>query len=256
MKDTCLILATILLLAALGLVRFIGCDRVFGVQGASYGPAVQFRQVSQLDFATSDPASITTQPFLLDTQQGNLIVVWIWYNSNAGSVASVQDSAGNTNYQVAVPRVVGTGPDLSNDAQEIWYAIVQTPGTEVTVMANFQGTPFTTKKAIFAHEYSGFSTSTPFTGTFNVGSGTAPNNLDTQVASGPVSISVDLLFGAGILRMVGLADTSAGFTPRVMTADGNISEDIIPPPNVPLGATFICHGGGDWLVQAARFKVS
>jgi len=215
---------------------------------ADYTLQPAFRQVATKDVVPSSPSTVTTDPFLMPVVQGNTIVVWIWYNSNAATVLNVQDSGGNS-YSSAVAPTQGTGL-LANYTQEIWYGVVTNAPGGLTVTANFQGTPFTAKKAIFAHEYEGLNPAGPFeAGNFGQGVNAAAG---ATVASAPVTTMGLIAFGAGIFSSNGFA--AGNFTARVVTPDGNLSEDQIPPAMSPVAASFFLPNGGDWLVQVATFK--
>lgn len=217
------------------------------IRESDYTVQPAFRQYASKDIAPSNPSTITTDPLPMPVIAGDLIVVWIWYNTNAATVLNVQDSAGNT-YQSAVAPSKGMGL-LANYTQEIWYGLATNGGAGIAVTANFQGAAFTTKKAIFAHEYAGLSPTNPFeAGNVGEGVGAAPG---ATVSTASITTTGKLVFGAGIFSNNGFAPNN--FTARIVTADGNLSEDQIPPAGSTVRADFICPNGGDWLVQIATF---
>jgi hypothetical protein len=247
MIDPFVILAPILLLAVVALLQFVGCNWAFGIHETVETPPVKYVQVGSKDAVPSDPLTVITDPFGMDVTSGNLLVLWIWYDSAMSHVSDVSDGVGNT-YSPAVPPMTGVA-GLANWRQEIWYAHVVTGGS-LRITANFDPmSPFTAKKAIFAHEYAGLDASAPFeTGTAAAGPAT-PMGMVVTVSSGTVMTAGKLVFGAALFSPDGSG--ALGFTQRT-APDGNVSEDQFPTMPGLVDATFSTKY--EWIAQVATFK--
>jgi hypothetical protein len=213
MFDAFIWLAPVALLVVVAILHFVGCELVF----VPHGPERQL--IRWLQNADGNPIEGPTNQaitiaFPAPVQQGNLIAVWIFYASNAQSVSTVMDSAGNT-YQRAVGPTTGQGA-LAQFRQEIWSARNINPGSGVTVTATFSGT-FNEEKAISAHEYQGANLMDPERSAFR-----SANEANASV--GPVSVTSDgLLFAAGIFATG--ASPGAGFVLRSTLATSNVAQD-------------------------------
>jgi hypothetical protein len=221
------------------------------VQNTNYGDAnsnevsatpapATFRQRVEKDEAVMG-TTVQTDPFV-DINAGNLIAVWIWYNSNAVNVLSVTDSASNT-YQLAVGPTRGAG-NMANFQQEIWFAPNINGGTGVAVTAAFSGA-FAAEKAIVAHEYVGLAPFSPVDLT-SAAVGTTAN-----ASSGVVTETLPVLvFGAAIFSNMGTA--GPGFTQRSLLAN-NTTEDMRLTAAGPAEATFV-NTAQDWIAQMVTFQ--
>jgi glucose/arabinose dehydrogenase len=166
---------------------------------------------------TTNNNNVVTPNFSSSVTNGNLISVWIWYNSNARAVSSVTDTKGNT-YTRAVGPTTGTGA-MSNWRQEIWYAKNVTGGTSLAVTATFNGT-FSAEKAITAHEYSGLDIANPIDATTSAVT-TGTNGSTAAIAT---HFANDLVFGTALME--GSATAGSGFTRRSSIMN-NVTEDKI-----------------------------
>src|SRR5262249_51621527 len=146
---------------------------------------------------------------------GNLIVVWVWYNSAAQNIVSVTDTVGNA-YALAVGPTTGTG-GMAGWRQELWYAKNVVGGSNLNVTATFSGT-FNAEKSITAHEYSGIDPVAPLDGA----SGVATSAANASTGSVTTRFGSELIFAAGLFQGSGSAGT--GFTRRSSIAS-NVSED-------------------------------
>src|SRR5262249_4853861 len=155
--------------------------------------------------------NVATNPFA-NVTSGDLIVVWIWYNSNAQSVSGVTDSAGGNNYLPAIGPTAGSGT-LAGWQQEIWYAKITNGGAGVVVTAKFTGT-FATEKAISAHRYQAGTT---------LDQVAANTGTSANATCGPKTVTAnELVFAAAIFGSSGSPDPA--FTPR-SALGSNVAED-------------------------------
>jgi len=198
---------------------------------------------------TANNNSVSTNPFVSDLTDGNLLVVWIFYNSSTESVVDpggVTDTAGNI-YVKAIGPATGAGT-LSAFRQEIWYAQITKAGNP-TVTAAFTGT-FNGEKAISPHEY---HPDNPVTATL-------PGALDKiGFSSSPatdtlVNLPLDsLVFGAAIFFNSGTF--GPGFVQR-SNLRGNVAEDLTAQKD-SAQATFLGLPPGlnqDWIAQVVVFS--
>lgn len=256
MIDPFVLLAPILLLAVLALLRFVGCNQIFGLDPTVLRPPIAFLQFTRLNetLATDGNAGVTTNQFGFDVANGNLMVVWVWYHSSLERVGGVTDTSGNV-YVLAVGPTEGQNT-LAGVKQEIWYAKNTTGGlaSSFAVTATFTQ-PFIGKKAIAAHEYQGTNQSSPFVHSAeNRGD---PNSGDAN--AGPKNAAEgDLIFGAAVFDDKG--SPGQGFNLRAsQSPEGNITEDRLAVPSDPdmVSATFV-NGGAtpmqNWIAQMVVFK--
>ncbi len=197
---------------------------------------------------TTNNLAVTTPAFDHTTKAGNLILVWLWYQSGPPQkIASVTDSEGNTYQGPVVGPTPGAG-NLATFQQEIWYAQNIHGGTTPTVQATFASTPGAAfERTISAHEYSGADPTGSVEAT-SVAIGSTVN-----ASSGSVATSLArLIFGAAIFSSHG--DPGTGFTPR-STLKGNVTEDAPITVPGPAAATFIASGATtDWIAQMVTLK--
>jgi hypothetical protein len=189
-----------------------------------------------------DNDRITTAAFKLPVTTGNLIVVWLWYNSAAQSVTSIADTAFNT-YQRCLPPTLGAG-GLATWQQELWYAKNIKAASNLTVTAIFSGT-FSGEKAITAHEYQGLDQTTPLDTTASKTGVTANANC------GALTVTAgELIFAAAVFK--GMGSSGAGFSQRSMLKN-NVTEDQLAPAAGPVTALF-SNAAVDWIAQMVSFK--
>jgi hypothetical protein len=176
---------------------------------------------------------------------GNLIAVWIWYNSSTQKVSSMTDTAGNT-YALAVGPTTGTG-GMAGWRQELWYAKNVIGGTNLNVTATFTGM-FNAEKSITAHEYSGLDQAAPLDVT--AAAATSDANASTGLAT--TSFANELIFAGGLFQGSGSAGT--GFTRRSSMAS-NVSEDKVVS-SVGGYAGLFTNTAQAAIVQMAAFKAA
>jgi hypothetical protein len=265
MIDPFVLLTPILLLAVLALLGFVGCNQVYGIHDTTLASDITWRQSAEGIEQILNIDSVTTDPFGVAVEAGNLIVVWIWYNSSVERVSTqadpggpgVTDSGGNS-YQRAVGPTGGIN-SLANWRQEIWYATITNGGPDLVVRATFTGT-FSGKKVISAQEYTGADQNSPFeAAAFSSGHATI-------ATCGPVSATSHGLIVLGAVWQVrGKPET--GFFRR-SSQDGNVLEDrlvtdadsgqvtatsvaVDTPPQPPHQPP---QQPQDWIAQVATFK--
>jgi chitodextrinase len=194
---------------------------------------------------TSNTNSISTGSFATPVTSGNLIAVWIWYNSSTQKVSSMTDTAGNT-YALAVGPTTGTG-GMAGWRQELWYAKNVIGGTNLNVTATFTGM-FNAEKSITAHEYSGLDQAAPLDVT--AAAATSDANASTGLAT--TSFANELIFAGGLFQGSGSAGT--GFTRRSSMAS-NVSEDKVVS-SVGGYAGLFTNTAQAAIVQMAAFKAA
>jgi hypothetical protein len=199
---------------------------------------------------------VFTNPFASDVTQGNLIVVWITYNSNAVQVVpnppGVTDSAGNQ-YQRAGDQTTGMG-SLAGWREEIWYATINQAAPNLTLTAKFTGA-FNGKKAISPHEYKWANPTEPL----ELASGKAgvtANPATVAATDTLMATAARLVFGAAVIQNMG--SSSSVFSQR-SSQDGDVAEDMpITSLPSPVSATFLVVSppgmSQDWIAQVATFK--
>jgi len=207
-------------------------------------PAPAFVQLAERT-ATASSSTASTAGFSAATKSGDTIIVWVWYNSNAQSVTSVTDTAGDT-YARAVGPTTGTGTQGAW-RQELWYARNIVGKSGVVVTATFSGT-FSGEKALTAHEYSGLDPVAPLDAT------SASVVTAANATSGAVTTAYprELIFGAAIFAGVGTS--GSGFTQRSWIAE-NASEDKVVSSIGSYAATFT-NVSQPVVVQMATFKAA
>ena len=244
MIDPYVILTPVLLLAVVALLQFVGCNWVFGLDETTLFTPLDFVQLRDGLTDLTDN-QVATAAFGAVTQR-HLMVVWVWYNSLAVSVAAVTDTAGNA-YQLAVGPTNGAGT-LAGFRTEIWYGTMTNGGTNFTVTATFTG-PVGGTGAIAAHEYSGTdqAQAAPLVAT------SALTGTSAIASSGVVTASgARLIFGAALFRTTG--SVPLGFFLRD-DLQGNLTED--KPGAIfltMLEAIFENPNQEDWVVQMAAFN--
>jgi Chitobiase/beta-hexosaminidase C-terminal domain len=213
--------------------------------GKYYVGPVAWRQRAE----TTGGGGTATTPFASPLGAGNLVVVWIFYQSAAVRIASVTDGA-NAYASACPPTAMPNSPQFS---QEIWYAFNVVPGATVVAVA-FTG-PVPVEVQVSAHEYTnayqesdGPLADAPPPGT----SGATGAN----VATGQVMSRGRLIFGAAIVR--GTATPGPGFTQR-SSLKSNVAEDMPIPVGgdgaaQPAQATFLNQSNQDWAAQMITVK--
>jgi uncharacterized repeat protein (TIGR01451 family) len=194
---------------------------------------------------TASGNSISTGAFASPVSNGNLIAVWIWYNSNSQKVSTMTDTAGNT-YVLAVGPTTGTGT-MSGWRQEIWYAKNVIGGASLNVTATFAGT-FNAEKSITAHEYSGLDQVAPL----DVTAAAATTVANASTGTATTKFANELIFAGALFQGSGSAGT--GFTRRSSMAN-NVSEDRVVSAVGSYAGTFT-NTAQSAIVQMVAFKAA
>lgn len=195
--------------------------------------------------AVASSAVVSTPNFASAVGNGNLIVVWVWYNTATQNVNSVTDTKGNI-YTRAGSIVTGSG-SMINWRQELWYAKNVVGGTSLAITANFTGS-FSTEKALTAHEYSGLDTVNPLDGV----SGAATATANATTPSVTTLYPKELIFGSALFQ--GFGSSGSGFTQR-SSINSNATEDKVVSTTGSYNATFT-NGAQSTLVNLATFKAA
>ncbi len=212
-------------------------------QAAGSSGSITFVKLAQAH-PTANSNTVSTANFSGSVATGDMIVVWLWYNSNTQSVTSITDTKGNSYTKIIGP-TTGTG-NMATWRQELWYAKNVTGGSSFKVTATFSGT-FNAEKAISAHEYSGADTVAPLDGSSS-GVGSSANATTPAVTT---TASNELIFGATVL---GNATAGSGFTGRSSLA-ANSTEDKNVTSQGSYSAVFT-NTAQDWIAQEATFKTA
>jgi Chitobiase/beta-hexosaminidase C-terminal domain len=194
---------------------------------------------------TVNSVTVTTAPFANAVTNQNLIVVWLWYNSVAQTVASVTDTGGNA-YQRAVGPTAGVGT-VAGFQQEIWYAKSINGGANFTVTATFTAAG-NFEKSISAHEYAGASLTAPID---VVSAAAVAGNPNVSSGVVPTSAAI-LIFGAAIFSGRGAA--GPGFT-QESALRNNVTEDKpFVAPGTAEAIFMVVNGANDWVAQMVTLK--
>ena len=203
-----------------------------------------FVQVNSVTPQTDQSAVTVT--FLSAQTAGSTNVIAIGWNSAAGNVNSVTDSAGNL-YQSATVLARGTG--LS---QTIWYAknIVAAPAGSNTVTVTLSAAmPYVDVRAL---EYRGLDPADPVDRT------TAASGSSLAANSGPVTTTFanTLIFGAGMTLGTFNAATGGATTRIITQPDADIAQDQIVSATGTYSATANLGSATNWLMQLVAFKAA
>ncbi len=189
-----------------------------------------------------DNDRVATPPFATNVTTGNLMVLWIWYNSATQSIASINDTAFNV-YKRALPATQGAG-SLAAWQQEIWYANNIKGAANLTVTAVFSGI-FSGEKAISAHEYQGLDPNAP------LDQSASKTGVTANANCGPLTVAAgQLVFAAALFK--GMGSSGAGFSQR-SSLKNNVTEDQLAPAAGPVTAIF-ANAAEDWITQMVSFK--
>ena len=189
-------------------------------------------------------------PFTSAQTAGNLNVVVVGWNDISNTIASVEDSNGNT-YALAAGTVStplpAPGTPQTGVSQAIYYAKNIIAGANTVTVKFNQNTAMQSVRIV---EYSGLDPVNP---------------LDTSVGSSGTSIPADsgtvttnsgsdLLVGAGTITTA-FTGSGAGFTTQLLDGFGDIVEDqlVTATGSYSASATF---GSGGWVMQMAAFRQS
>ncbi|HEV2117525.1 MAG TPA: hypothetical protein VGR48_15945 [Terriglobales bacterium] len=226
---------------------FSGQLAVYGLNPSStQGGSPTFVQVnSAAPVATVPNVQV---PFQAAQTAGDLNIVVVGWNDTVAQIAKVSDSAGNS-YTLAAPlKQTGSGIGGSALSQAIYYAPNVKSGSN-TVTVTFSTGALDPDVRIL--EYSGIATSNPLdVSASNIGSA-SPSD------SGPATTTVanELIVGANTV-LTTTSGPGAGFTPRTITTDGDIAEDMIVNSTGSYSATAPLTSNGAWVMQMATFKAA
>ncbi|MBK7842833.1 MAG: hypothetical protein IPJ71_03925 [Bdellovibrionales bacterium] len=217
------------------------CD---GTNWFQMGPSeIAFRQLQEQTI-TANTNTISTGAFTSSTNQSNLLICWLSYNSATESVSSISDTHGNTYAKAAGP-LTGTG-SIAGYRQEIWYAANINGGSGLDVTATLSST-FNASKDISCHEYSGAATSSPIdqvVETTGSGANATTANMTTTSAN-------QMIFSAVIYQGTGTG--GPGHTQR-SSLHTNCSQDRIVGAAGSYNASFTNLGGETWAAQAISVR--
>ncbi len=173
---------------------------------------------------------------------GNTNIVVVGWNDTTRLVSTVTDSRGNA-YSQAGATTTGTGL-----RQAIYYAKSVAAGSN-TVTVAFNGAAIYPDVRVL--EYSGLDPSNPLDVTAAaVGTGTTSNSGTATTTS-----ANELIFGAG-MTADGFNAAGSGFTNRLITPFGDITEDKGVTSTGSYGATAGVASATPWLMQMATFRAS
>ena len=208
---------------------------------ASAGPITFVQIATATNLGTLPSQSVT---FAQPQQAGDLIVVAIGWTDAISSVATVTDTAGNT-YRLAIGPT-RLAPDLS---QSIYYASAIAAAGAGTNRTKVTFSPTASSIDMRAAEYSGL-------GNANLDVTSGASGVSAAASSGNATIAAarELLFGAGMCSQ-NYSAPSAGFTQRIVTANGDIAEDRIANSAGTYAAGGVLPNGSvEWVMQLATFR--
>ncbi len=199
----------------------------------------------QLNYSTPQTDQSTVNTAYTGAQAaGNTNIIAIGWNTAAGTISTVTDTAGNA-YSLAAPLTRGGG----NLSQAIYYAknIAAAPAGN-TVKVTFSGAMKYVDVRIT--EYAGLDPTNPVDVT------SSSSGSTNSATSGPVTTTAAnaLLFGAGMTWGY-YGNATNGFATRVLTQPNfDIVADRIVNTVGSYAATAPVTGGGTWLMQLVAFK--
>lgn len=238
MIDPFVIVAPVLLLAVIALLRFIGCNQVFGLDETVLTPP-PMTVVQHIGNRNENGVTSHAVAFSSSVTGHNTIVVAVGW-SGPSITASVTDSAGNTYSSAVGP----TSMPTSGFAQQVFYAADVTGGN-ITVTVTYSASTVDSRVAI--HELGNVNKDPLDATSFSTGISGPPT-------SGPATTSFanELLFGWSLSQIGTKADTGAGFT-ELESVGNEATEYKIVSSTGSYAATFTSTGG-DWAAQLATFK--
>jgi hypothetical protein len=253
MVDSFVIAAPLFLIAVVALLGFVGCSFHANVLASSV--KFKFRQLIAQDDKSQALTDTIEATFADVDQQGNpsgsvatgdLVIVWIWYNSATEVVTKVIDSEFNQ-YFPAVGPTTGSG-NLAGWRQELFYAVIAKGAPHLSVTATFSKS-FTGEKALVPHAYVGDENLS----VDNVVRDDQTGNTTTAPPkAGPGSSATgSLVFGAALFNTNGGA--AADFHQRA-DVSGNVTEEKQDSGGGgTLDVEFTAAANVDWIVQMLAF---
>jgi chitodextrinase len=177
---------------------------------------------------------------------GDLNVVIVGWNDTTASVASINDSKGNS-YQLAI------GPTRSgSESQSIYYAkniLAATAGANTVTVTFSPAAAFPDVRIV---EYKGIDTTSPLdVSVGNVGSSNSSNSGSVTTTN-----ATDLLVAGNIIA-TGTTGAGTGFTKRLITTpDADIIEDRVVTAVGSNSATAPLAPAGAWVMQMVAFRAA
>jgi len=254
MIDPFVIVAPFLLLLIVGLLQFVGCNAILGLNDdvtLAEPDTISSKQDAVATVETVNSNNVSAQ-FRYPVGDRHLIIVWLFYDSAVEQVQQITDNATNT-YLLAIGPTTGSG-QLSGLRQEIWYAAdvdgtPTAPDTRINVTARFTAT-FSSRKAIVIHDYEGALRVSPLDqSAANVGTTTAADVVARTDAR--MVRKAELVFAAAVFHGT-FGTPGEGFGERSMPED-NLSEDRLASKDDVIGATFNTQPNTDWVAQMVTF---
>lgn len=235
-------LAPLLLLPVVGLLGFVGCNQVFGLEPASPLYDIAFKQVlgSTLEMTNT---MVVEVGFIGQPVAGNLMLVWVWYHTDSNQqIATVTDSLGNTFERASAP-LPGAGA-LVNHRQEVWFAQnIAGGGADLpSLTVTFTGVAIA-NLGVTAFEYVGSVGGNPISGVAQA-TGSGPR---AAVAFDAPTILDRAAFATCIFSGEGRNEPGAN---QRLIQRGNVAEDYLGRP-LPLEAAFVAVDPPtqDWMAQ-------
>jgi hypothetical protein len=199
-------------------------------------PPISFVQVA----AAAPQSSLTTLrvTYPLVQTAGDLNVVVVGWNNATSTVASVQDSAGNT-YSLAIGPTTGAGL-----RQSMYYAPNIRGGSNIVTVTFDQSTAYPDVRIL---QYRGVSS-------VDVSVGASGNSLTSSSGVAATTSPNELIVAANMVATFSIA-AGTGFTQRVITSpDGDIAEDRIVGDIGIYGASAPLGSAGPWVMQMVTFR--
>lgn len=248
MIDPFVLLAPVLLLVVVALLRFVGCNWVFGIEETVLAPefaSVQHNSDGDGTAGASRPVTFVEA----DVTVGNAIIVAAVWNSSTAT-ASISDNQGNT-------YITDLGPVTHSSFArrcQIWSAL-NVKGGPTTVTVTFSES---VTNSVAIHEYSGLATSAAKDQPAFADSGTTPS---TSLDSGPTPTTTqakELLFGfgcGGVDLNVSAAGTNYTLRQsRTNPAPGLGTEDLVVSATGTYRAIFTIDVSTNWICAIVTYK--
>jgi len=197
--------------------------------------------IAFVQVASATPANGTQVAVSYPNTQvaGDLNIVVIGWNDTVSSVLSVKDSAGNV-YALAAGPTSGSG-----FRQVIYYAKGVVAGSNTVTVTFSQKVPYPDIRIL---EYAGVNTLDKNAGASGT-SATSSSGSVTTSAANELVVSANTIWpystGAG-----------TGCTPRVITSDGNIAQDMIVNSVGTYTHSAPLNSSGAWVMQVVAFNYS
>ncbi len=212
--------------------------------GYSYdsGQGISFVQTN---FNTTKSASSISAPYSLAQSAGNLNIVVMGWNDTSTSIASVQDSSGNS-YSQAGAVVQGT-----NLSQAIFYArnIKSAGAGSNKLTVKFSKAASYADLRIF--EYAGLDATNPL----DVIAGASGTSFTANSGSVSTNFASELVFASDTVESKTL-NPGAGYIPVLLTSFFDIAEHTIPSQKGKFTPTAKLDASTNWVMQTAAFKAS